>query len=107
MYHKVASRSISWLVADPRIFSLLIKGKFDAYVLCPFCLKTNSVKSAEARVAKDSDGKPYTHSSWKVKYKLYILIEISVKISMAKIIEGSYLSCVRNSEFCFSRFFNA
>ena len=34
------------------------------------CLKTNSEMSAEARVAKDSDGKPYTHSccSWKVIY---------------------------------------
>ena len=32
------------------------------------CLKTNSDMSAEARVAKDSDGKSYTHSccSWKV-----------------------------------------
>ena len=30
--------------------------------LCHSCLKTNSDMSAEARVAKDSDGKSYTHT---------------------------------------------
>ena len=35
-------------------------------------------------------------------YKLCILIEKSVKISMAKKSEGSYLSCVTNSEFFFT-----
>ena len=30
--------------------------------LCHLCLKTNSNMSAEARVAKDSNGKSYTHS---------------------------------------------
>ena len=34
-YHKVASRSTSWLVAHPSIFRMFMKGKFDAYVLWP------------------------------------------------------------------------
>ena len=34
-YRKVASRSTSRLVARPRIFWLLMKGKFDPYVLWP------------------------------------------------------------------------
>ena len=33
-YNKVASRSITWLVTDPRMFRLIMKGKFDAYGLC-------------------------------------------------------------------------
>ena len=38
----------------------------------PLLLKNHSDTSAEARVAKGSDGKPYTHSccSWKVTYYL-------------------------------------
>ena len=35
-------------------------------------------------------------------YIVCILIEISVKIRMAKKSEGSYLSCVTNGEFYFS-----
>ena len=35
IYHKVASRSTSRLVARPRIFWLLMKGKFDPCVLWP------------------------------------------------------------------------
>ena len=34
-YRKVTSRSISWLVAHPKIFWLFMKGKFNAYVLWP------------------------------------------------------------------------
>jgi hypothetical protein len=34
-YRKVASRSMSWLEACPRIFRLYMKGKFDPYVLWP------------------------------------------------------------------------
>ena len=33
IYPKVASRSMSWLVAHPRIFRMFMKRKFDAYVL--------------------------------------------------------------------------
>ena len=33
-YHKVARSTLSKLVAHLRIFRLLMKGKFDAYVLC-------------------------------------------------------------------------
>ena len=32
-YHKVASSRLFWLVALPRIFRMLMKGKFYAYVL--------------------------------------------------------------------------
>ena len=32
-YRKVASSSLSWLVAHFQIFRRLMKGKFDAYVL--------------------------------------------------------------------------
>ena len=41
--------------------------------LCHLCLKTNSNTSAEARVAKDCDGKSYTHDccSWKVTYSCF------------------------------------
>ena len=40
-YRKVASSRLSWLVALPRIFRRLMKGKFDAYicVLWPFAKK--------------------------------------------------------------------
>ena len=34
-YCKVASRSMSWLVAHPSIFRMFTKGKIDAYVLWP------------------------------------------------------------------------
>ena len=33
MYRKVASSSLSWLVAHFWVFRLFMKGKFDAYVL--------------------------------------------------------------------------
>ena len=33
MYRKVASSRLSWLVAHPRIFRRLMKGKFDPDVL--------------------------------------------------------------------------
>ena len=32
-YRKVVSSRLSWLVAHPRIFRRLMKGKFDPYVL--------------------------------------------------------------------------
>ena len=35
MYRKVASSRLSQLVAHVRIFRLFMKGKFDAYILCP------------------------------------------------------------------------
>ena len=35
-YRKVASSSLSWLVAHSRIFRLFLKEKIDAYVLWPF-----------------------------------------------------------------------
>ena len=35
-YRRIAKNSTSSLVAPPKIFRLLIKGKFDAYLLCPF-----------------------------------------------------------------------
>ena len=38
-YHKIASSSMSWLVAHIQIFSRLMKGKFDAYVLWPLTKK--------------------------------------------------------------------
>ena len=38
-YRKVASSSMSWLVAHLRIFRMLMKGKFDAYVLWPLAKK--------------------------------------------------------------------
>ena len=36
------SRSISWLVAHPRIFRLFMKGKFDAYLLWPLAKRFQS-----------------------------------------------------------------
>ena len=33
MYRKVANSSLSWLVARFQIIRMLVKGKFDAYVL--------------------------------------------------------------------------
>ena len=39
IYRKVASSRLSWLVAHLRIFRLLMKGKFDAYVLLPLAKK--------------------------------------------------------------------
>ena len=38
-YRKVASSSLSWLVAHFQIFISLMKGKFDAYVLWPLVKK--------------------------------------------------------------------
>ena len=38
-YRKIASSSMSWLVAHSQIFSRLMKGKFDAYVLWPLTKK--------------------------------------------------------------------
>ena len=38
-YHKVASSRLSWLVALPRIFRMLMNGIFDAYVLWPLAKK--------------------------------------------------------------------
>ena len=34
-YHKVASSSLSWLVAHPKVYRLLIEAKFDPYVVWP------------------------------------------------------------------------
>ena len=39
MYRRVASSSLSRLVAYFQIFRRLMKGKFDAYVLCPLTKK--------------------------------------------------------------------
>ena len=39
MYRKVASSSLSWLVAHFQIFRRLMKRKFDAYVLWPLAKK--------------------------------------------------------------------
>ena len=38
-YRKIASSSMSWLVAHIQIFRRLMKGKFDAYVLWPLTKK--------------------------------------------------------------------
>ena len=40
-YHKVTYRSMSYLVVPLRIFRLLMKGKFDAYLLSHFGDKLN------------------------------------------------------------------
>ena len=44
----------------------------DTYNILPLMLKNHSDTSAEARVARGSDGKPYPHSccSWKVIYQM-------------------------------------
>ena len=41
-YHKVASSSLSRLVAHLRIFRLFIKGKFDTYVLWPLAQRVQN-----------------------------------------------------------------
>ena len=44
VYRKVASSSLSRLVAHFLIFRRLMKGKFDAYVLCDLWPKASKIK---------------------------------------------------------------
>ena len=49
---KVPSRSLSWLVAHPRIVRLFMKGKFDAYVLWPLAKRIQNWIVARSTACK-------------------------------------------------------
>ena len=54
----------------PRVPQWMCQNVFKALVASSLVLKNHSDMSAETRVARGSDGKPYPQSScsWKVKY---------------------------------------
>ena len=51
-YRKVASSKLSWLVAHPMVFRLLMKGKFDPYVLWHLT-KSSKIWKVDRSTARD------------------------------------------------------